>query len=236
MEIQGIKTTIFKENESLLSFIKKNVSKLHDGDIVVITSKIIALSQGRLDTLERKKIAIHKESKKVIKTKWAYLTLMDDGWCINAGIDESNIKNKIVLLPLNPMDVAIKIRSELCKKFSIKKLGVLITDTKSLPLRKGSIGRTLGWAGFEAIKSYIGKKDLFGRKSRVTQSNVADALSGSAVIVMGEGNEQIPIAIIKKAPVLFTSRNQRKEKLAFPSDKDIFGEIYKFTNKKDTNK
>jgi len=228
MQIEGIKTRLFREHDFLQDFITGHVSSLKEGDILVVTSKIVALSEGRTGKIEDKKKLVMKESKKIIETPWALLTLMNDGWGINAGIDESNAYKKIILLPKNPFATAELIRKKLKKIYSLKNLGVLITDTRSIPLRQGTIGRTLGYAGFSPLKSYIGKKDLFGRKSRVTQSNVADALAAAAVIVMGEGSERIPLAIIKGAPVTFSSRPVSKKLmyLDFPPQNDIFAKIF----------
>nr|MDQ3015055.1 coenzyme F420-0:L-glutamate ligase [bacterium] len=149
----------------------------------------------------------------------------NDGWGINAGIDESNAKNKLILLPQDSFKTAEVLCENFKKHFSLKKLGVLITDTRSMPLRIGTVGKALGYAGFEPLKSYIGKKDLFGRKSRVTQSNVADALAASAVLVMGEGNEQTPMVVIKDAPVIFS--NKKGGSLALPPEGDIFGNVFR---------
>ncbi|MBX4210635.1 coenzyme F420-0:L-glutamate ligase [Candidatus Parcubacteria bacterium] len=225
MEITGIKSRILKEHDDIYRFIDEWVNQLNNGAVVVITSKIISLSEGRTAGLLEKEKILKQESKKVIETPWAYLTLTKDGWCINAGVDESNASGKIILLPKDPFGVARNIRSYLLKKFSLKKLGVIITDTKSVPLRKGTIGRALGYAGFQPLKSYIGKKDLFGRKSRVTESNVTDALAAAAVLVMGEGDEQIPIAVIKNAPVKFSTKKFRSLSLA--PEKDIYSWVFK---------
>ena len=229
MLITAIKTTLFKENDSLLNFIQKHISTLDEGDVLVITSKIVALSEHRVGKIEEKQKIILKESKKVIETPWALLTLTNDGWGINAGIDESNAQNKLLLLPKNSFKTAELLLKQLKKNYSLKKLGVLITDTRSIPLRVGTIGRALGYAGLQPLKSYIGKKDLYGRKSRLTESNLADALAASAVLVMGEGNEQTPLAVIKNAPIIFTSKPLSKKdgRLDFPPEKDIFAHIYK---------
>lgn len=226
MQIIPIKTPIFQKNDNLTDFIKNQISFLEEKDIVVITSKIVALSQDRIGKLKDKEKLIKQNSQKTINTPWALLTLVDGEWCINAGIDESNAKNKIILLPKNPFKVAQQIQKNLKKHFSIKHLGIIITDTKSTPLRKGTIGRPIAWIGFKPLKSYIGRKDLFGRKSRLTQSNVADSLAASAVLVMGEGNEQIPLILIKNAPVEFVDKKIKKQSLAFPPKTDIFAKIF----------
>jgi len=227
MHIIAIKTSIFQEKDDLIDFINNQISSLEEYNIVVITSKIVALSQGRVGELKDKEKLIKQNSQRIIKTPWASLTFVNDEWCINAGVDESNAKNKIVLLPKNAFKVAEQIRKNLKKRFSLKHLGVIITDTKSIPLRVGTIGRSIAYIGFNPLKSYIGKKDLFGRKSRLTQSNIADALAASAVLVMGEGDEQIPIIIIKNAPVKFTNKNPKKHiNLAHLPKTDIYAQVY----------
>ena len=229
MNIQGIKTTIFKNGEPLVAFIVQHIPKLENGDVLVITSKIIALAEKRVGKIKDKEMLVRRESQEVISTPWAFLTLAKDGWGINAGIDESNALDEIILLPKDPFVSAEKLRSKLKAHFKINKLGVLITDTRSVPLRVGTVGRAIGFAGFKPLKSYIGKDDLFGRKSRVTQSNHADALAAASVCTMGEGSEQTPLALIKDAPIAFTSRPlalKDKKLYMLPKD-DIFGFVFK---------
>lgn len=228
MIITGIKTSIFQEGNSLLDFIKKHVSFLQEGDILVITSKIVALSEGRTGEIEKKRELILRESKKVIETPWAMLTLTTDGWVINAGIDESNANKKLILLPKNSFKTAEYIRKQLVQHFNLKKVGVLITDTKSTPLRVGTVGRALGYAGFKPLKSYIGADDIFGRKSRLTVSNLADAIATSAVMVMGEGAERMPMAVVKEAPIIFVSKPLPKQlkNLILSPEQDIFSKVF----------
>jgi F420-0:gamma-glutamyl ligase len=233
MQIIPIKTPIFKEGDNLLDFIKKHIFFLEENSVAVITSKVVALSQNRVGKIGDKSKLIKENSEKIIETPWALLTFTLDEWRINAGIDESNANNKLILLPSNPFNVAEKIRKNLKKHFSVKQLGIIITDTRSMPLRIGTIGKPLAFAGFNPIKSYVDKKDLFGRKSRLTKTNIADSLAASAVLVMGEGNEQIPLAIIKNAPVKFTDKISKKNKnLAHPAETDIYAWLYKSFNKK----
>jgi len=231
MKITSIKTPIFYEGDSLFDFLLNNLPMIEDNDIVVITSKIVALSEHRVCDTKNKEKIIFKESKKVIETPWALLTLTNDGWIINAGVDESNANDKIILLPKNSFKTAEVLQKKLKKHFSLKKLGILITDTRSVPLRVGTIGRALGYAGFLPIKSYIGKPDIFGRKSRITISNIADALASTAVLTMGEGDEKTPISLIKNPPVIFTSKplSKKMKCLAFPSEKDIFSKVFTYT-------
>ncbi len=230
MQVIGIKTPLFKNKDNLINFIFDNISSMEDGDILAITSKIIALSQCRTAKLKDKNNLIINNSKETIKFSDVFLTFTDEGWCINAGIDESNANHKVILLPKDIFKTVEFIRTKMLKHFCLKKLGILITDTKSLPLRVGTIGRTIGYTGFEPLRSYVGEKDLFGKKSRFTKSNIADALSACAVLIMGEGNEKTPMVVIKNAPVKFTNRsniNKKNTNLSISPEKDIFLYAYK---------
>ena len=229
MEVLPIKTPIFQVNENLFDFIKSNVKTLSDGDVLVITSKLVALSEGRVGILEGKKKIIHDEAKEIIETPWAFLTLTERGWEINAGVVESNADDGLILMPKDSFSSAELILRQLKNHFGLKNLGVIITDSKSLPLRLGTVGRMVGCAGFVPTKSYLDQEDLFGRKSRMTISNVADALSSAAVLVMGEGDEQSPLSVIKQAPVVFIDRELsiKEKNMQILPEHDIFSYVYK---------
>ena len=228
MEIIPVRTRIFKINESLFSFIVSHLPKLKDGDIVAVTSKIVALSEGRVaaDEEKIKKQIIKRESSQIIKGKWCYLTFKDGEWCANAGVDESNSQGKIILLPKDAVGEAKKLRSQLKRNKNIRNLGVIITDTRSVPLRQGVMGVALSYVGFEGLKNYVGKKDIFGRKFKITRSNMADALAVAAVAVMGEGNERTPLAVIRDAPVIFKNVSAHHKELSILPKDDLYRPIY----------
>ncbi len=216
MKIIPIKTKVFNEGEDLLNFILKYIKKIPEGSILVITSKIVALSEGRtvLDTsVGSKERLIKTESDFAIKTKYTWLTIKDGMVMASAGIDESNAKNKLILLPKDSFKSADLIRKELKKIFKIKKIGVLITDSRIFPLRAGVVGVALGYSGFKGVRNYIGKKDIFGRKLKMSRTDVADSLATAAVLCMGEGMEQQPLALITEAPVQFNKKINKKELL-----------------------
>src|ERR1035437_1704889 len=239
MKITPIKTRIFKENEDLLNFIlkyiKKTPKKNLENSILVVTSKIVALSEGRTANCknEKEKIKlIKKESNFAIKTKYTWLTIKDGMVMANAGIDESNADGKIILLPQNSFDSAQKIRAKLQKKFGIKNLGVLITDSRLFPLRAGIVGVALGYAGFQGVRNYIGKKDIFGRILKMSKTDVADSLATSAVLCMGEGSEQRPLLLMANAPVVFANKINKKELIINPRE-DIYAPLFaKYKNEK----
>ena len=243
MQVTPIKTSVFKENGDLIQFILKYVKKIPESSILVVTSKVVALSEGRtaIYKSERQKAEIiKKESKKnklAIKTKLVWLTIKDGMVMANAGIDESNAdrtESKLILLPKNSFDSAEIIRRKLLKIFGLKNLGILITDSRLMPLRTGVVGVALGYAGIEGIKSYIGEEDIFGRILKMSKTNVADSLATSAVLCMGEGKEQQPLAVITAAPVIFTKKVKRNELIIDPS-KDIYAPLFAHLKTKKKN-
>jgi F420-0:gamma-glutamyl ligase len=235
MQITPIKTRIFKENENLIEFIlnylKKIPKKNLEHSVLVITSKIVALAEGRTveykNQLQKIKL-IKQESDFALKTKLVWLTVKDGMVLANAGIDESNSKGKLVLLPKDSFQSADLIRKKLKKIFKVKKLGVLITDSRIFPLRAGVVGVALGYAGFKGLKNYIGEKDIFDRILKMSKTDIADSLATSAVLCMGEGKEQQPMALISNAPVEFVEKINKKELLINLQDDlylPLFGSI-----------
>lgn len=214
MITRPIKTRIFIEGENLLNFINHYTKNIPEKSILVITSKIVALSEERTAVAKDEKTKIkliRAESQAAIRTKYVWLTIKDNLVMPSAGIDESNANGKLIMLPKDSFAVAKFIRSKLKQKHKLKNLGILITDSHTMPLRAGVIALALGYAGFRGIKSYIGKPDIFGRKFHFSNVNVADSLATSAALTMGEGNEQQPLALIQKAPVIFCKKTNKTE-------------------------
>ena len=233
MQVIPIKTRVFKENEDLSSFIFKYVKKIPENSVLVITSKIVALSEGRVVEYKnhnQKINLIKQESDFALKTKDVWLTIKDNMVLANAGIDESNAKGKLILLPKNSFKSAEILRKKTKEHFHLKNLGILITDSRLLPLRAGAVGVALGYSGFKGVKSYIGEKDIFDRVFQMSRTDVADSLATSAVLCMGEGKEQQPLALITDAPILFTKKTNKKE-LSINIEDDLylplFGSILK---------
>jgi coenzyme F420-0:L-glutamate ligase/coenzyme F420-1:gamma-L-glutamate ligase len=132
----------------------------------------------------------------------------------NSGLDRSNANNKTVLLPLRPYTTAFHIREHLSSRFNLTNLGVIITDSEVSNFRNGSIGFAIGYAGFIGYQDYRGEFDLYNRMMKVSISNVVDKLASTAVLEMGEGNEQIPIVIIEEVKsVTFNIASPSKDEI-----------------------
>ena len=147
MIIKPIKTSIFREGQNLFEFISKYFKRIPERSVIVITSKIVALSEKRTaikENVKTKEILIKRESEIVIPTKYVWLTVVDGVVMASAGIDESNADGKFILLPKDSFKTANFLRRKLMQKYKVKNLGVLITDSRTLPWRAGVTGITLG--------------------------------------------------------------------------------------------
>lgn len=252
MQVLPIKTPLLQKNFPLEETIAKTLRINHaipkNGDILVISSKIVALSQERLVDLRKIKPSMRamrlakkyrkfhedprlvelilREADKVFPGD--FLTTLKDGVIIPAaGIDLSNApKGFAILWPKNSKKVAQNLWKNLRRKFRLKKLGVVICDSHCQPLRWGTIGLTLAWAGFFGVEDARGQKDIYGKHLRLTRKAVADNLASSALLVMGEAGEKIPFAVISGAPVKFTNRVQKKSEVFVKPKNCIFGGIY----------
>lgn len=214
MIIKPIKTRVFIEGENLIAFITKYIKRLPEQAVLVVTSKIVSLAEKRtavVENIQTKVELIRKESQYALPTEHVWLTIKDGIVMATAGIDESNANGKLILLPKDSFKSAYKLRMVLKRHYKVKNLGILITDSRTIPLRAGVTGVAVGYAGFKGIKSYVGNRDIYGRKFKFERTNVADSLATAAVLTMGEGNEQQPLAIMAETSVKFCDKIKRKE-------------------------
>lgn len=220
MNIVAVKTHKIIPGQNLFKVLEAHLPKLREGSILAVTSKIVAICEGRVakvDGTDKQKL-IYKEAELFLSPKenkyGITLTIKNNMLIPTAGIDESNGNGYYVLWPAQPQTSANAIRAYLRKKFSLKRVGVILTDSTTSPLRWGTAGVAIAYSGFAPLKNYIGKFDIFGRKLKVTKANIAHALAAAAVAVMGEGNEQTPLAVIEDLPfVQFQSRNPTRKEL-----------------------
>ncbi len=223
MTITAIRTPkVLPQKSDFFLLLKKVLPRVREKSIVVVTSKIIALTEGRFVNKKnaRKKDLIQAEAEYVVadpEAKYGItLTIKNNLLIPTAGIDESNAKGTYVFWPKDPQKSVHAIRAFVKKEYRLRYVGVVITDSRTTPLRRGTVGAAIAHSGFAALNNYIGKPDVFGRPLLVTQANMMDALAAGAVAVMGEGNEQTPIAIIEDVPfVQFQDRNPTQKELAY---------------------
>ncbi len=131
-----------------------------------------------------------------------------------SGIDESNGDDNYILWPEDPQRSANEIRHYLSERFGLKKVGVMITDSSVYPLRYGTLVIPIAHSGFVASNDYRGQPDLFDRPFEVSISSLAGGLAAAAGVVMGEGTEQTPIAVIEDLPFIeFQDRDPTQKEL-----------------------
>ncbi|MBS7287500.1 MAG: coenzyme F420-0:L-glutamate ligase [Candidatus Freyarchaeota archaeon] len=246
MILKGIKTRIIKAGDDLVEIILEGVKhadvELKDYDILVISSKVVALSEGRIVSLEKVrpseealKLAeqcdlppefveiVLKEADEVYGgVDGAVLTLKSGILQANAGVDRSNAPpGYAILLPENPSESARMIRKRIFEKTG-KMVAVLIVDSRVQPLRLGNTGVALGVAGLEPVIDERGKKDIYGRKLKFTRRAVADCIAAAAEVIMGERDERVPIVLVRDAPVVFTDRSVDAAEMIISAEKCMY--------------
>lgn len=238
MRIKSIRThKITSKDKDITKVLDRYIPKLKEKSVVAIASKIVSICEGRvvkIGSIDKDEL-IAQEAQYFLPrkaNKWhVSLTIAKDTLVATAGIDESNGNGYYILWPKDPQKSANKIREYLVKRFTLKKVGVIITDSKTTPLRWGTTGFVLAHSGFQAIRDYIGKPDVFGRKLEYTKLNIADSLASAAVLAMGEGNEQTPITVVEDpVNVVFQDRNPSAKELAdlrVTIDEDLYGPFLK---------
>jgi F420-0:gamma-glutamyl ligase len=212
------------------------IKRVPEGSILAITSKIVAICEGRViaEGKADKLDLIKKHSQYYLEPKNPYhisLTITNDLLVPTAGIDQSNSKGHFVLWPRNAQETANEVREHFTKKFRLKKFGVIVTDSRTTPMRYGTTGFSLAHSGFSALNDYIGSPDIFGRELKVTKANIMDGLGAAAVLAMGEGKEQTPLALLSDLPfVRFQKRNPTSAELRalkISMKKDLYAQLLK---------
>lgn len=220
MIVTAVKThkVVPGQDSDLFSILDRYLPKLKEGSVVAITSKIVAICEGRvakIGSVDKGKL-IEQEAEYYLPPgeNGFYLTIKYGILSASAGIDESNGNGYYILWPKNPQKTANDVRKYLAEKFSLKKIGVIITDSKITPLRWGVTGSSVAHSGFAPLNNYIGDTDIFGRELKFTKTNIMDGLGGAAVMIIGEGKEQTPLAVIEDVPfVQFQQRNPTQKEL-----------------------
>ena len=228
--------------EALLKTLEKNNVSLEDGDVLVISTKYVSNSQGRIVDLEkiraseegiriskkyqlREEIAeiIIRESDKIFGGIGGFvITSADNIMAPNAGIDKSNAKKgRAILYPANPYQTAEEIRRKIFLKFFIH-VGIILVDSRLMPARIGTSGVAIACAGIEPVLDMRAKKDLDGNPLKVTFQAVVDNLATIANHKMGEGAESKPFAIIRNSDARLTDRKISPSEMAISPDQCVY--------------
>lgn len=214
--------------------------KLQDGDILVISQKIISKQEGRIVNLSLVIPSIlavglaseYQKNPQIVETilsETKRIVRMENGIlisetkhgfiCANAGVDESNVEEGYAtLLPEDPDKSAKNLQEQIQNKTG-KKIVVLISDTFGRPFRMGQTNCAVGISGIEPIIDYAGTKDDFDRVLRVTAIAIADELCAASELVMGK-TLRCPVAIVRNYN--FDQKSSTVQKLIRPKEQDLF--------------
>lgn len=220
---------------------------LIDGDILVLTQKIVSKAEGRLVNLRdvtpsqaavelaeqsskdpRLTELILRESRKVLRVRPGTIIVEHRlGFiCASAGIDHSNVQGEdgqpedwVLLLPEDPDRSAAEIRATLEMKTGTH-LGVLIIDSHGRPWRLGTVGVVIGLSGVPGLVDERGWEDLFGYRLKITLVGAADELAAAASLVTGQAAEGIPVVHARGFP--YPLRESSLTEIIRPEEQDLF--------------
>lgn len=235
MQFIPIKTRpLLPPQDNLFEVLDQYVTDIQEWDIIFITSKILAIHQGRCIDINdvNKKDLIQKEADKWIETdivpgKDIYLTIKNNILIPSAGIDESNANGYYILRPDNLPQLSKEIHTYLCTKHQVKNIGIVITDSTTRPLKWWVVGIGIYAYGIQTLIDKRGHKDIFGKKLEITQINVVDALSAMAVYMMGEGAECQPIVIGRNIPWIEYTDTYTFQNTTIPPEEDLYRPLLK---------
>ena len=220
---------------------KEGIS-IQDFDILVISSKYLSISEGRIKKLsdvrpseeaiqmaeryhinpEMMELKI-RESDEIFGGLYGFvLTSVHKILAPNAGIDKSNVpKDHVVLYPKNPYESLEILRNKFLIR-SGKRIGIVLSDSRILPMRKGTTGVALACSGFEPIIDLKGTRDLFVNVLKYTSQNIADCLASIGTMVMGESDASTPVIILRGFKIKFTNMPVSSESLGIESKFDLY--------------
>lgn len=217
--------------------------RLQDGDVLVISSKFVAISEGRVVDLRTVKPGseaaelgaayrmdprlcelVLRESDAILGGIPGFILASKDGLLTpNAGIDKSNISHgKVVLYPRRPETSARQLRNSLRFSRGIS-VAVVICDSRLSPTRRGTTGVAVASSGVEAVLDMRGRSDLFGNVLRVTSQALADDVSSAAELLMGESDEATPMVVARGfETALLKGQEYPGRMFSIPADDDVF--------------
>lgn len=224
MKVTAYKTPLVKAKDDLFQIIADAIPYLPERSFLVVASKIVSTCENRFVpkvTGERseKHDLVRQEAELYIdphSSKYDLMLTVHRNWMfVNAGLDESNADNQYILWPKDPQKSVNDIWNFLREHYNVKEVGVTMSDSISIPLNWGVIGHAIAYCGFNPLKSYIGKPDLFGRVMKMEQVNIMQAITAAAVLECGEGAESTPLGVVREVQAVeFQDHVPTQEELA----------------------
>lgn len=229
MHFTALKTPIITKNQDLFSVfcdvvLEKNI-KIFEDSVLVISSKVVSVCQGRIVSKDEKQKYIEDTSSEILTKKNNFsLTVTNEIIIPNAGIDSSNITNdEVVLWPENPQKYADEFCEKIKKKYRTQNIGIIISDSRITPRRQGTTGVALAWSGITGVFDLRGKTDIYGNILKVSTVNIADNICSGAEVLMGQADEKTPFILVENLPhQYFTDEPQDPERAIISRQEDLF--------------
>jgi coenzyme F420-0:L-glutamate ligase/coenzyme F420-1:gamma-L-glutamate ligase len=201
---------------------------LRDGDVVVVTQKIVSKAEGRIvdiaeDSPEAKVALVEAEAVRVLRRRGELLiTETRHGFiCANAGVDLSNMAaGQAALLPVDPDRSARGIAAGLRHRLGVT-VGVIVSDTFGRAWRRGVTDVAIGCAGVAAVVDLRGTSDAMGRELQATEVCVADEIASAAELVMGK-DRNVPVAVVRGVPAPWLRPASVADEIIRPPAEDLF--------------
>jgi coenzyme F420-0:L-glutamate ligase / coenzyme F420-1:gamma-L-glutamate ligase len=225
IEIWGVEgLPEISRGDDLGELVASRVPDLRDGDIVVVTSKIVSKAEGRSLVATDREDAIDAETVRVVARRGSTRIVETRTGLVlaAAGVDASNTPAGTVLrLPSDPDGSAGELRAQLRTRLGVQ-VGVIVSDTLGRPWRLGLTDLAIGAAGLEPSVDYRGQPDSHGNLLELTEVAVADEVAGAADLVKGK-LEQVPVAVVRGlAHLVRADDGPGAAALIRPADEDMF--------------
>ena len=212
-----------------------------DGDILVVTQKVVSKAEGRLVALSdvepssfaqtiadrydkdaRHVEVVLRESRRIVRMDHGVIITENrlGHICANSGVDASNLETQglLALLPEDPDRSCQELRSEVRRRTNVE-VAVIMSDTFGRPWREGCTNVAIGVSGIDPLIDYSGQEDPSGFVLRVSVLAIADELAAAAELVMGK-MDRVPAAIARGYP--YPRAQGSSSSLIRSPDKDLF--------------
>jgi len=217
-----------RRGDDLAGFIASAEPGLLDGDVVVVTQKVVSKAEGAMAQVDATnplghKAIVEEQSVRIVRRRGdLIISETRHGFvCANAGVDLSNVdEGWVALLPEDSDRSARRIRDGLRAALGVE-VAVIVSDTFGRPWRRGLTDIAIGCAGIEAVVDLRGTEDSRGRLLQVTEVCVVDELAGAAELVMGKA-AGIPAAVVRGVPAAWLGRGDVRTQVVRPPQEDLF--------------
>jgi coenzyme F420-0:L-glutamate ligase / coenzyme F420-1:gamma-L-glutamate ligase len=205
-----------------------DAADLMDGDVVVVTQKVVSKAEGRMvqvdpEDPDAKQRLVERESVRVLRRRGdLVISETEHGFvCANAGVDLSNVPEGFAaLLPVDPDRSARRLRERL-RVLTGAEVAVVVSDTFGRAWRRGVVDVAIGCAGIAAVVDLRGTPDATGRELVATEMCIADEIASAAELVMGK-DRGVPVAVVRGTDPAWARRSSVAAEITRPPSEDLF--------------